>query len=278
MVSFKKFLYDQFPVFIKRDDTLKDLTGKGLFERYFDIFGEEIDDVIFPEADQYLDIIDITINDSKFINHVSDTLGRPPDIFQDEDIYRKLLVFIVTVYKVKGNIDSYQLFFSLLGFNVSIIEHFQKDIKYDVGLLYDFNPDGDVLHDNDCPSCTDYSLVFSSVNDDPTIPIINSIDEPTLNLLRQVIFFNEPINARLRALIQGGNIEEPVGLCVGETINMILNIGNKHDNGILYDDNNNHDQNLILSTVTVLDGNCNIPVPPYQGIGFWSIEDDFEVQ
>ena len=276
MTSFKDFIYQQFPVFIKRDDTLKDINGQGLFERYISIFGDDLDQVTFPNADGFLDIIDITINDPKFINHVADTLGRPPDIFQDEEIYRKLLIFITTVYKIKGNVDSYKLFFSLLGYNVEIAEFYQKDIKYDIGLRYDINPDGDILHDNNCPSCTEYSIIFTDVNDDPSIPLINSIDEPTLDLLKQVVFFNEPINAKLRGLIQGVKLEETFGLCVAETIVLTLGTGNNYDLGLLYNDGNIHNQSVDISSTVITDGNCGIPTP--EGIGFWGLENDFEVQ
>ena len=121
MIDFEDKIFGSLPIYFKREDTNKDVNNKGTFERYLSIFSDYLNDTLFPEATDYLDIVDAQVSPSKFLTHLSDVLGNPPDIFEDEARYRKILEFATTIYKIKGTIESYEFFFAILGYNVTII-------------------------------------------------------------------------------------------------------------------------------------------------------------
>ena len=52
---FKTYLFDKLPGFFKREDTFKDGNDEGLLERYLKIFGEELDENVSDDIDNYLD-------------------------------------------------------------------------------------------------------------------------------------------------------------------------------------------------------------------------------
>ena len=118
-VLFKNFLFKRLPTYFKRFDSNKDLQGRGTLERYMGILGEELDEEIVPLIENYLDVVDAQVSPERFLIHLSDTLGNPPDISQNLAEYRNILSFIVSYYKIKGTEAAYQLFFSLLGFNIT---------------------------------------------------------------------------------------------------------------------------------------------------------------
>jgi hypothetical protein len=256
-VLFKVFLFDKLPAYFRRNDSNKDLQGQGTLERYMGILGSELDEEIIPLIENYLDIVDAQITPERFLVPLSDSLGNPPDISQNLDEYRNILSYIVTYYKIKGTEAAYQLFFSLLGFNVTITEIEPIDILYDINLLYD--EDDILLYDSQCPTCSCYLIEFSNVADSNNN--INPITPETIALLHEAIEFNEPINACLDSLTHNIVLLDDLSLCIKE--NLIVNtIGNNlYDDSLLYDDGNTYDDN-ILSTVLDISqdsGLCTLP-------------------
>ncbi|MAO08033.1 MAG: hypothetical protein CL596_04900 [Alteromonas sp.] len=192
--SFKNWFFDLLPRYFKENDSYKNPQGHGLLERYLTIFGEDLDYNVIPKIELYLDIIDASICDEKYLIHLSDSLGNPPDVFKDTEIYRNLLQYIVTFYKIKGTIKSYKLFFAILGFDVEVEElpHQDDDVFYDSGAIYDTGQEWHTYDRNSCLICYNYNInIWPSNNRD----LIISSD--TLEKLREVIKFNEPLNARL---------------------------------------------------------------------------------
>lgn len=193
--KFRSYLFSLLPVFFKKNDSYKDNRDQGLLERYLSVFGTELDAEVVPAIHCYMNAIDARQCNPKFLNHISDTVGNPPDIFQDEEVYRNLLSYIVTFYKIKGTVKSYKLFFAILGFNIEIEElpHEDDDSFYDSGAEYDTGEERHTYDRNACLVCYYYNINISSL--DPTEPLVLSTS--TLDKLRQAIEFNEPINCKL---------------------------------------------------------------------------------
>ena len=193
-MDFKTFILHDLPDYFYDKDTYKHSNGKGLFERYLVLFGEYIDTDIYEPINNYLNIIDASICEGKFLNHLSDVLGNPPDVFKNEQQYRNLLSYIVSVYKIKGTIDAYELFFNILGFDIVLTEEVPNvaDSSYDYLNEYD----GETQYDIDsCIPCSYYDIRFSYIDNPGEL-----LDLNTLKLLRQAVNFNQPINAKLKAL------------------------------------------------------------------------------
>ena len=100
--AFQTFIQDRLPDYFRRNDTYVDENGDGLLLRYLSIFGDELDQEVIPTIECYLNIIDAQNCDAQYLTHISDVLGNPPDIFGDDDMYRNLLSYICSVYKIKG--------------------------------------------------------------------------------------------------------------------------------------------------------------------------------
>lgn len=197
-VDMSSFIWDKLPEYFHEKDTYKDGDGKGLLQRYLTVIEDEFTEEIIPSIECYINIIDINITEDKFINLLSIALGRPPDIFNDLDNYRKLLKYIVSVYKIKGTKASYELFFKLLGFDIVLTEipPLEGGFRYDTWGEYDTG-DKEVIYDIDpCPACSFYTIEFTpSPNSD-----ITEITPELYNRLLSIVFFNEPINAKLAGL------------------------------------------------------------------------------
>ena len=266
---FQDYIFSLFPARFKRDDTYKDINGLGVFERYVRAFGYELDEDIVPYIEDAMDVTNALICDEKFLNHISDSIGNPPDIFLDNTMYRKLLAYAFTLYKIKGTIESYNLLFSLLGINVVITEFPQEFSLWDE-LLYDED-----FYDIECLSCAEYSLGLSSVLDDCSVPTITTIPTTTMDIITEIIEFLQPINARLRELYQTGGICEIVEHCILEDISFELSTTVVYDEGIY--DIMSYDEPILISSLNKA-YDCQGEEITDEGIGYWIIEDDFELQ
>ncbi len=270
-MTFKDFLFDTLPDYFYQRDSNKDSNNEGTLQRYLSVLGLELDDEIVPALENFILEIDPQTASNDFLNYISDTLGNPPDIFLDENLYRTLLNFIINVYKIKGTKQSYELFFSMMGFNINITEFpNQKTRSWDTGDFYDTL---DVDYDEGCYPCSDYEILFTSAGN-PLIPL----DQTTLEKLRSIVPFVEPINANLRSLIFGILITEDVNFCVEQEVKFTVFDNQAYDNpsyaydqaGLLYDNQN------IQNTLT-LPIDC-AGSTPLEGISVWGIDDDFIVQ
>ncbi len=266
---FKTFFFDRLPFIYKKRDTNKNFDplqlDRGTLERYLEVFGEEIDEKVSDDIDDYLDIINPLLSDAKFLNLNAYQVGNPPDIFQDETMYRALLSNILAIYKVKGTFLSYEIFFKIMGFNVIITEIPLLTVIYDDNFTYDQD---DVNYDEQCQPCSFYDIAFGTPNNAP-------VSQTTLDILKSAIFFVEPINAVLKELIQLLTFEDEVNYCPQENltltnINLLL-----YDTANTYDAGNTYDQETVGSP-TIIIVQCDSP--PLEGVDYWEIENDFIVQ
>ena len=262
---FNRFITDKLPEYFRRNDTYKDKNNEGLLIRFLSIFGDEIDQEIMPTIECYLNIIDAQNCDPKYLTHLSDVLGNPPDIFGDDDIYRNLLSYICSVYKIKGTKTAYELFFSLLGFTIDLVEiEPNKNIfNYDVNGMYD---DGIIYDSNPCEGCSYYDITFY-----PKDYTNYTFTQDLIAKLRAAIKFNEPINAKLRYLTLGVKIDDTINININEsditTINdnvVLYDIGNN------YDDSNSYDVSVIIVLPILLQTKMHIEVEEIDN--YWKIK------
>lgn len=228
--KFRDLLIDNLPYYYIEKDSYKDINGKGLLERYLEVFTGYIDKELYEPINNYLEIVDASICDEKYLNHLSDVLGNPPDIFRDEQQYRNLLSYIVSVYKIKGTKDAYELFFSIIGFRIEIEED-QPDPEtyiYDTTLLYD---NLETYDRNQCENCSSYSIKFYPQVGDGTVLNISDVV-----LLQAAIDFNEPINANLTAFSYVLELEDNLGINIIDEINPKGTAPELYDTGEIYDE------------------------------------------
>lgn len=232
--TFKQFIIGNLPSYIIDQDSYKDAQGKGLLERYLGIFADYIDTELYPQINDYLNIVDASICGEQYLNHLSDVLGNPPDIFKNEEQYRNLLSYIVSVYKIKGTKAAYELFFNILGYKIEIEEVLPDLLSY----IYDGNSDYDTeqLYDlGACESCSYYNIKFYPLVQDGL-----ELDLSNLALLKAAIDFNEPINAKLNNFTFVLDVEDIMDITIGEEATGPILTGEViqiYDNGEIYDEN-----------------------------------------
>lgn len=286
-MNFQNFIFGLFPDYFKANDSYKQTqvgdnpnnpTGKGLLERYSEIFEDELDEGFLPFIDDFIDELAPSTVGADRLNYLAYTLGSPPDILNDDDYYRKLLGFMMTIYKLKGTALSYTIFFGILGYHVRVIEIDNVDFLYDIGILYDDVDDGDnpITYDLTCQPCSYYNLIISSLENDCENPQeFELLDQTTLDTIRAVICFLEPINAKLKSLINALRLCEEATLCVSDVIEWETRDYFNYDDGELHDDGELYDDYVIVDSGSETSG-CEAGLIE-GGIGFSIIEDTFIV-
>ena len=163
-------LFSLLPLYFKTNDSYKDIDNRGLLERYLNIFCVEIDD----EVADYIDNVGLLADAenisalphsdaSKFLIHISDDVGNPPDI-EDEsgnhDYYEKLLRYVLEIYRVKGTSRSVELYLRLMGYTISnLIEYPASANKYDDSLSYDDS----LIYDSGTAFYLEWELVITDL-------------------------------------------------------------------------------------------------------------------
>ena len=159
MITFGKtatkpnYLFGKLPYYFKEKDNYKDGDDEGLLERYLQIFCAEIDGEVSPYIDSLLELKDAEAlttfphdDPTKFLIHIAEDLGNPPDIGTDAQ-YIILLRHIRAIFQTKGTLKCLELFLAIYGYciyNLSqssiTLEHYDETptpIKYDDGAVYD---------------------------------------------------------------------------------------------------------------------------------------------
>ncbi|WP_291726153.1 phage tail protein [Bernardetia sp.] len=172
-----------------------DADGKGEFERYNEIIGEDIDDNIEPLLDNLIEntMLADTMY-SRFVPLLEKTIGITMRLTNSEDLRRKVLKFAFRLYQIRGTTLGYEVPLRMLGFeSVEIVESWVVS-SFDSPLTLD-----DAVRRLDsggrCQSCSPYELYLTG-SLELTAEIMRAVGE--------VIEFNEPINARLTALKYNG--------------------------------------------------------------------------
>lgn len=158
-------LIDLFPYYYKENDSYK-VDGKGLLERFLNICGDYFQKHPLADLDNFLEILDINKTNIIFVNNFWKFFGElpfaqgpviDPELFQkaftgfnfDEAIkqatvsneaytgvtnvdYRSIITYAVSLFKIRGTRQFFDIMFRLYGMNVQIQipegeDPFQKD-------------------------------------------------------------------------------------------------------------------------------------------------------
>jgi uncharacterized protein (TIGR02145 family) len=153
------------PILQSDSDWLSDTDGAMCY------YDNDINNSIRVVDDYFLNNIEAGKVNDNLLKHLAKTLGSPPE-FLDDLNQRKLLQYIVNLYKIKGTKLAYEFFINLLGFDIDIYEYEPtagglitgETVRYDMDppLLYDqFMYDGKVGEMGSvCIPCSDYDILL----------------------------------------------------------------------------------------------------------------------
>ena len=167
MVVFRDWIFSLFSQDIHVRDT-NPVNGKGLFQRYIEIFGDEIDETIKDKIGDFPNLIKVLDTDAKYLVYLAEMMGNPPTMFYDDTKYRKFLRYFTDIVKCKGTKKSYELLFGILGCTIALEYIPLPVMKYDwMGSTGDEAPhillkyDTGGLYDEECPTCSQYDLFIT---------------------------------------------------------------------------------------------------------------------
>lgn len=134
--SFKEYTFNYLlPRYFKDQDTYKDVSGKGILERFIEVCSEYFDTDVLPDIDNLLENIDPDTAPDLFLNYLWEYLGEIPYaygvIYQENIPYsrkdlsnwvsnsdafprantRKILKYAISLYKIRCT----QPFYDILG-------------------------------------------------------------------------------------------------------------------------------------------------------------------
>ena len=189
------------------NDSNKDSNGKGINQRYHEMFADDIDDNMIPK------IIDLLNNvvlpsycDEDYLKLIENSDGHELFMANSTSIRRNVARQIMRYYEIKGSIRAYKIMLSLIGFNVAITEDFGSS-GFDSTVTFD---DPNRRFDSGCAGCGMYNLVLTRISGGT-----EDISSEELAAIESIILFNEPVNAKLiNATYNGdtlGTIVTPAG-------------------------------------------------------------------
>lgn len=187
-MTFKDWFFEVFPQWYQENDTNKNAQGEGLFQRYLQSFGLDLDEHVIPYIQNFLDIQDVLKCDDKFLPLIAELLGSPPSFGQDMTAeYRRLLATIIAIYKVKGTRRSFELYLNILGINLHFMQDLpKKKITYDQpGVKYDSGH----IYDSTCEYCSKYYLGY-------IVEPGEEMDPDLTGRAERILCFLQPIQAK----------------------------------------------------------------------------------
>lgn len=239
MIVFSDYLVKKLPDYIIEQDSYKDINQKGFVQRYISIFGLELDEEIYNKLEELPDQWDPrTVANPEYINYFAVMLGDLPRLLEDNYNYTSILLYIISIYKIKGTINSYKALITALGHtSVTIIELENPSVIYDLTpspILYDTEG---VIYDDNCRSCSNYQISLTS-----SLPV-NGANYQSVKVAASIL---EPLGANLLSIIWNG-----------DTVNAVyIEVYIDPDGNLFY--NNDADPGLVL---TLVDGDLIISGP-----------------
>lgn len=198
-MELSKFIWNKFSDYYRENDSYKDNAGRGILERLMTVCGVELQQELVPKLEGLIDQLDPETAADEYLSEIAYKLGRPPDILGDIDAYRIMLTQIISIYKVKGTIKSYELLFALLGMSVEVQEHFPPENLYDNELTYDGDGFDEYLYDETpCEvGCIEYTLIYDNLPGYTIAPLEPEIKARLISMIEEFI---QPIDCKLRSL------------------------------------------------------------------------------
>lgn len=187
MFKLKPIIFDKFfGRGDKTNDPYKDVNNKGINERYQEILADDWDEELLPLVENILD--NTLVPDTawvRFIPYLENMLGIKP-LVEDLAIRRKIIKNIISIYKVKGTLRSYEIVFKILGFTSVTIEDLEFVQSFDSPVTFDdVNRRFDA---SNCQTCSYYNLHLTGdflISSELAAIIIRAVE------------MVEPINAKL---------------------------------------------------------------------------------
>lgn len=220
---FSSYLKGLLPTYIVEQDSYKDANQEGFIVRFLKIFGYELNEYYYNKIENLPnEWSPLTLTNGSYLDYIAYALGDIPDFAKDEAAFRRLLTFLVSIYKVKGRVLSFKAILYPASVKVtSLTEVPLLEVNYDVpGIDYD----DEYLYDENCATCSEYDLNIT-ITQDMTADLYNKI----LSLIALV----EPIGAKLRTIIANGNPVTEVHITVEVDINGDLIYDNVEDPGLI---------------------------------------------
>ena len=220
----KDFIIGLLPPYIIDNDSYKDGNQQGFVERFMEIFGEELDDEYYDNIEGIIDLIDPFNTPADFLDYIAFTLGDLPNISTTDDHYRNILSFIISIYRIKGTIQSFKSILTAAKVYTTVLTEIAPvGITYDNGGTYYYD-DGVTIYDDNCIPCSSYDLTLTGT-DTLTAELYLKI----LNLIKLV----EPINANLRNFTYNTELITEVLIAVWVDSNGDLQYNNDDDPGLI---------------------------------------------
>ncbi len=202
----KDRLFSYFGVSAKREDVFKDISGKGISERYQECCGEGYDDEIQDLLDNGRDKIVVPSSmKATLIPVMESMLGGIVMVSYDQAIRRKIIQFAHRIYNVKGTYKGFQIPLMLLGFTDVEIEEITFSGTFDE---ITFDDETRTFDSEPGCGCGKYKLILTG-------PV--AITPAILEAVQRIITFNQPINADLIQVEYHGAIAGIGVMIVGST-------------------------------------------------------------
>jgi hypothetical protein len=230
MIVFNDYLVKRLPDYIIERDSYKDINQKGFVQRYVGMLGLELDEEIYNKLEELPDQWDPrTVANPEYINYFAVMLGDLPRLLDDEYNYSSILLYIVSIYRIKGTINSYKALLGALGHTtVTIAEIDNSSVIYDLTpspLLYDAPG---VIYDDNCRSCSFYQILLTT-----SLPV-TGVNYQSVIVAASLL---EPLGAQLLSVSWNG-----------DTVNGVyIEVYIDPDGNLFYD--NAADPGLILTLV-----------------------------
>jgi len=204
MFSLKDKIFSLFGINSVHDDLFK-VNGKGFLQRYNEKLAEDFDE---NELDKTHHFSNYLINPdsllTRFIPLRYESMGGYDSVLASiglrEIPMRRVLKYIIPLYRKKGTKIGYIAMFRMIGIDGTIlIDEYESDKGFDSPITWD-----DTVRrlDGSDSTCSDYGIqLFGTM----------AYSAALMNEIRSVVEFNEPINARLVRLTYNQVIIPEIG-------------------------------------------------------------------
>lgn len=196
MFLLKNNIFNFFGLRDYNDDLYKDLSGKGLKQRFIELLAQELDETELNRLINFLEnVVDSETLLAKYIDLRLEEVGFEIYFGSDEYLRRKILIFIQKIYDFKCTNFAYDLMFRMIGIDGLIeINSYTNESGFDnPNITLDDSFRRFDMSNNFC--CIYYTVELTG-----TIPMSVSL----MRAIIAVVLFNEPIFGKLRWIKYNG--------------------------------------------------------------------------
>lgn len=181
-MSYKDTVFELYGPYVASQDSYHDAEDKGLFERFNEILGQDLDDEVIPAIKNLLDkmIVPATMQE-KFISLLLSEIGFTPVMNISRERLSKLIGMLRTVYDSKGIENCQRILLSFIG--ITSVEYVGKETYTVRGLDSTLKLDSGRTLDSTSSNTYYYDFKLKGIE-----PISNSL----LESIMSIIWFNLP--------------------------------------------------------------------------------------